>query len=79
MNNEQTWSHTINISQQPAAPAPTPAPVTVPVPVTFTLPPVAAPVPAKTQEMSIGRVLAIIAGVFFLVGAGFFLLTAIVE
>jgi hypothetical protein len=29
--------------------------------------------------MNIGKVLAIIAGVFFLIGAGFFLLTAIVE
>jgi hypothetical protein len=70
--NENTWSQTINISHQPSTPSPDPIPITVPVNVTL-------PAPAKAQEISIGRVLAIIAGVFFLVGAGFFLLTAIIE
>ncbi|WP_223595606.1 hypothetical protein [Neobacillus bataviensis] len=81
MMNEHTWSQNINTSQQPAVPTnkPSTAPVPITVPVTVTFPSAEALTPAKTQEMNIVRVLAIIAGVFFLVGSGLFLISHIIE
>jgi hypothetical protein len=80
MTNEHNWSQNINVSQQPAAPENkrSTAPVPITVPVTLTFPSDAALASAKTQAMDIARVIAIIAGVFFLLGSGLFLISHIV-
>ncbi|MGG1397711.1 hypothetical protein ABE288_07750 [Bacillus salipaludis] len=76
--NEHTLSQKINITQQPASTGSVP-PITVPLTITLPATGVGAQEQMKFSNEKIIRAFSIIAGIFFLIGAGFFLLSSLAE
>ncbi|NRD77013.1 hypothetical protein HPT25_05825 [Bacillus sp. BRMEA1] len=87
MMNENTWSQNINITQQPAEPPkpteppkPEPKPAPVSVPVTLTIPTNLSPSPPpECQEIKLTKAFAIVAAIFFIIGASFYFMAALVQ